>query len=413
MTPATRARPRPARPPAPADPRSPRRVASVLFLLVSVAAVLAATLYPSDQEGADGWDGCVLCGERGLADALLNVALFAPLGVALARLRVPAWAAAGIAALLSAGVEAAQLVVPGRDPSPPDVLFNTAGALVGYAVGRAAEWWLRPSDRAAGGLSLAWSALFALAVALTGVLTAPSTTDADLVGQWNPDLGDFEHYQGHVLSARVGTVPVEPWSVSDSRRLRDALRAGAATEVVMLAGPPPRSPSPLLRIVDWDEEEMLFLAAERSDVIFGYRMRAADLRLDRPLFRAPGALRGVRIDEKVRVTVERTGRRVAVRVGDRTTVARGLDAGSGWTLLFFSTPTSGGMQVMLDGVWIALWMAPLGLWLRRRWEAFVAIGIAIVGMAVVPGMVGLGVVGGAEMVGAAVGLMVGIALRRL
>ncbi len=64
-------------------------------------------------------------------DVALNIALFLPCGALLRLLgRGPSTATAA-AALLSLGIEAAQMYIPGRHPSQLDVLANTLGALAG------------------------------------------------------------------------------------------------------------------------------------------------------------------------------------------------------------------------------------------------------------------------------------------
>jgi VanZ family protein len=88
-----------------------------------------------------------------LSDVLGNVALFVPLGVAVAGAlgpRQPAvrLAAAGAAgAVLSAAIEGVQLLVPGRATDVDDVIFNTLGALVGAAGLLVGERLIRPGGR--------------------------------------------------------------------------------------------------------------------------------------------------------------------------------------------------------------------------------------------------------------------------
>ena len=65
--------------------------------------------------------------------AALNVVLFVPIGAIIAltgRARL-LW----IAPALSVVIETAQWVIPQRNPSVWDVVLNSTGALVGYAVG--------------------------------------------------------------------------------------------------------------------------------------------------------------------------------------------------------------------------------------------------------------------------------------
>lgn len=75
-----------------------------------------------------------------VTDVLGNVLLFLPLGFVTAgalRGRPPVRrlaAAAGFGALLSAGIEGLQLLVPGRATDVDDVIFNGLGTLVGASI---------------------------------------------------------------------------------------------------------------------------------------------------------------------------------------------------------------------------------------------------------------------------------------
>lgn len=90
-----------------------------------------------------------------LTDVLGNVALFMPLGLAVAgalggagrsaALRL-AWAA-GLGAGLSVAIEGLQLLVPGRATDVDDVIFNVLGALVGAALLLVAERATRRGGR--------------------------------------------------------------------------------------------------------------------------------------------------------------------------------------------------------------------------------------------------------------------------
>src|SRR5438477_1941760 len=125
--------------------RMPATLQQRWFLAAAVAAILSATLFPISGGDPEPWLGCVLCGERGIADALINVLLFFPLGAALAATGMP-WARCLLGgALLSAAVEFAQMYIPGRDPSLGDVLSNTLGAGLGAALMPMARSWQLPA----------------------------------------------------------------------------------------------------------------------------------------------------------------------------------------------------------------------------------------------------------------------------
>lgn len=113
------------------------------LLLVSVFVVVLATLWPSGEHGEHSEVNLVplvdvLDTRDGVVNLVGNVALFAPLGL-LAPIRFPVlrsvWRVGAGAAAVSALIEALQyLLLTGRHSDINDIIFNTTGALVGYAV---------------------------------------------------------------------------------------------------------------------------------------------------------------------------------------------------------------------------------------------------------------------------------------
>ncbi|HEX6910800.1 MAG TPA: VanZ family protein, partial [Longimicrobium sp.] len=394
-----------AHPPAPRQTRTP--------LALSLAAIVLATLTPSASEGAAGWDGCLLCGDRGLADALLNVALFAPLGAVLARRGVRAPLALVLAAALSALVEAAQLGIPGRDPSPPDLLFNALGAAAGYAVGVRMDALLRPSARVAGRLALGWSLAFLAVVAGTGWLTATAPPPGPYVGQWTPRLADHPLLPARILDARIGGVHI-PWGrLGPSDSVRAALAGSEPLEARWIVAGRVARPAPLLRVVGAGGDEAAALFIEGEDLVFLRRTRAARLRLDRPALRAPGVIQGVVPGDTVRLRVRMDGRRAWFANDFGWSARDGMGPGRGWALLFSVLSMRGGAARALDGLWLFLWMVPLGLWLRRRRASAVALAIAAAAVAVLPPLASLAPVHVPEALGACGGLLAGAALSRV
>jgi hypothetical protein len=61
-----------------------RRDAALVVL--AIAGILAATTFPTSSSETGHVGFCLVCGERGVSDAFLNLLLFAPLGAALALL---------------------------------------------------------------------------------------------------------------------------------------------------------------------------------------------------------------------------------------------------------------------------------------------------------------------------------------
>jgi hypothetical protein len=182
--------------------KTDRRPASTQRLLVrgsivaTVGVILAVTLSPSERTGDIDWNAvfCVLCSRASTADALANVALFLPLGIALRSWRLSPRRALLLAASLSMFVELAQFGIPGRDPSLSDFIFNTVGAAVGGGIVRLRAC---PKAQVASRLSLLAAIAAGTVLAVTGVLGRVSLPDASY-------FGGSPHLQATTAPLRIG-----------------------------------------------------------------------------------------------------------------------------------------------------------------------------------------------------------------
>lgn len=364
---------------------------SRVVLTLSTAAILVATLRPDLSRGAQAWASCILCGGRGTADALVNLILFAPLGVGLALAGVRARRATLMGALLSALIELAQTAIPGRDPSLGDVLFNTLGTVAGVtAVLLAPRALSLPAPRAAR-LSLAAAGAFAGAVALTGALLQPSYPHSRYFAQWTPHLGHLEWYSGHVRSSRIGTLLLlPPGRVANSDSVRSLLVGSAPITVFAIAGPPPPGLSSLFSIYDQHQREIMLLGPDHHDLVYRYRTGGAFLGFDQPSVRLRGALRGVRPGDSLQVTISSPKRGRFCLGQDRDlTCDLGFSAGDGWALLYYAESFPAWLERLLRAIWLASLVAPVGFWMRRRAESAAALVLLGVGLWLLPDLVGL------------------------
>ncbi|TFV84071.1 VanZ family protein [Microbacterium sp. dk485] len=120
-------------------------VVSALALYVAVAA--AILLSPVSPErlvaAATAWlrdDVGLSTVRQGWVEFAANVALFIPLGALMVIASRRAWIGLALAALISAGAELAQAMLPERTASARDVIANVAGAALGAAAVAAARW---------------------------------------------------------------------------------------------------------------------------------------------------------------------------------------------------------------------------------------------------------------------------------
>jgi hypothetical protein len=342
-------------------------IAGAWVLFILGLTLVPDVLAPGAETPTDVGRWCVVCGERGVADAVLNVGLFVPLGWALARWRGAVLAVA-LGVGLSAGIELAQGGIEGRFSTFGDVVFNGLGTAAG-------AWAARQGGRGVAPI------LAALAVAgLVGpfVLLAPAPTGGVFYGQWTAEFGNLELYGGQMRSATLGGVEVPDGRSRRSAALRRALLERDSLVVEFTAGPAPAGLAPVFSIYDHDRVEILLLGIDGEDLIFHQRTRSSSLRLDRPDLVFRGALAGVLPEDAVRVTLTwGAARAPCLSLNRRNTcdVAPGFAAG--WTLLLYPLPLHSLMDdsrwlTLVDLLWAGAMALPLGWLLARSWTALSA-----------------------------------------
>jgi hypothetical protein len=382
------------------------------FPILWLVVILGVTLVP--LEATDGAPPilCVLCGDGALADGVLNAALFLPLGAALSVAGWRPWRTIALGALLSCGVETAQFVIPGRDPSLSDVLFNTLGTALGVVLAHSAPAVWQPTPRRADVSSIAGALGAASVLSLTGVLLGPSFPEDVYYGGWTPRFGHLEWYGGRVLQASLDGLEIPPGLLRNSPQVRQQLLSGAPIQVRALAGPQPSGLAPLFTIHDGHHSEIALLAVEGDDIVFRYRRRAVDWGLIEPEIRACGALRGVAWRDPLSIVVRRAGSGYCVRVNATEHCALGFTVGTGWTLLFGGQPGFLRLQPALNPCWLAALFFPTGLWARYGWTFVAAVVLSLASLLILPSFIVLLPTPATELVGALAGFLAGWASRK-
>ena len=325
--------------------------------------ILLVTLVGVESGPADRPIGtfCLICGDRGGADALLNVALFVPLGFGVA-LAAGRGAAIGSALLLSLTVEALQVLTPGRFPTLGDVVFNTAGGAIGAvlvgAVAAAPAWLASPDRR-----GRLWLRGFSAALLVVPVvLLAPAAPASDWWMQWTPDLGHMVAYEGRVLDARVGSTPVPDGPMDADPGLRASLVRGADLDVRFVAGAPPAGIAPIVSTYTGDRRQVMMIGADGFDVVYYRRTLANVFALDQPGVRWPAALSAPPGDT-VRLRIARDGGGVCLLLDGRVDCSRSLGVRDGWRVLLGgpTQPLGPGLIYLLGLGWAVLGGVPAGL----------------------------------------------------
>jgi len=358
--------------------RGGRNLAHTAVPLVLVA-ILAATLTPTG--GAT--HGLSLPLDRALADALLNVALFAPLGAALAVTGRATRRVVLLCAMLSIAIETAQFVIPGRYPSVLDVMTNVAGGMVGAFLVRTASQWLRPGPSLARMLT-ACAGIAALGVPILSlVLLSPSETDGTYFGQWTPELEQFERYRGRVIAVALGDETIPPGPHPRSRALERLLHDGAPLRVDAVAGPAPGRLADLFSIYDGEERELVVVGIDGDDLVLRRRTRSVGAGLESPGLRVRHILRDVAPGDTMRIAIARASRGYCVQLNTARECDLGFSPGEGWRLLVSPARPPRAMVAILDLLWMAGLTLPFGYWSRAR---ATILGCAVLGvsLAVVP-----------------------------
>ena len=354
---------------------------------------------------------CIVCGPRGIADAILNVMLFMPLGAALAfgGVRSRDIVLAAFAATLT--VETLQLFIPGRDASAGDLLFNTLGGLLGSAV-PPLNRWARTTVLAK---PAPWSVAAAVAglgiAAAAGGLLRPWFPAIVYYAQWTPSFAHTEQYDGRVLAATLGDLVLNDGRVRRSGELRAQLLAGGQLQLQVRAGRAPARPAPVFNIYDADAREVLSVMADGADLVIRYRMAANRMRLDQPHFRLRGALRGVAAGEEWSMSLRLVKGGLCVRAPEVTACPVLLSIGRGWSVLLYAD-TRPIIEKMLDLLWLLLLFLPAGLFVTRPAQGVILGALCLAGLWWASAAVDLLPLRVPELAAAVGGLALGSLVRR-
>ena len=215
-------------------------------------------------------------------------------------------------------------------------------------------------------------------MAATGLLLRPSLPHSIYFGQWTPNLGHLEWYRGRVLEARLGALALGEGRLSDlaSDEVRALLLARAPLEVRAVAGPPTSRLGSLVSVYDEQQREIVLLGPSRNDLLLRLRTRSVTLGLENPPLRWRGALDGVRVGDTVTVDVRAGASGACLGVNGRDACGVAHSLGEGWALLA-SESLAGFPERVLDVVWLAVLVLPVGLWLR--WGASGVCALAVSG----------------------------------
>lgn len=384
------------------------RTAPTLILSAVTALILTVTLIPSPGEVGSIPISCIFCGEHATADAVSNVILFLPLGMALAWWAPAKRFAWQLGPALSLAIELAQIVIPGRDASLGDALTNTVGTLIGWRVG---HYLLTGASRPAL-RDWPWvAAAFAAVVGVTLGLLAPAPTERVYFGMWTPLLRQFEWYRGRVLGAALDQDTLRPRPLADRKPVRAFIAGTRTLGVRFIAGPRTRSLAPLVSVFDARKQEIMLLGLDGDALVLRYRRHAADWRLDRPDLRFEGAARDWTPGDTLTLSVARMPPGACLTVGDATECVGGDTPGIAWTLLLYPESFPAWLRHLLNLLWLAGLTMLVGWCLGTPRAALAGGAFALAVLWWLPPLFGAAPSPPAELAAAAAGLPVGVLLR--
>jgi VanZ family protein len=398
-----------------------RRVASLLAIggLVFILVVTLTPIPTQAPESAATPFLCLVCGEHGAQDVVLNILLFIPFAFGLRLSGVPTRRVIIASALLAMLVEFLQYaVVTGRDSSLSDILTNSLGGTLGATLARHLDALLRPSAPTARRLAIAWAALWLVVMAVAALAFRPWAPAGPLLVQWARERPPRLPFGGRVTAASLGGVPLPDGRLPAGSELPPPMRAGTTrVRVSVLTGKPPaywRRIFSLLR----DRSAVLGLSQSGHDLVFECPSQAVRLEL-RPM--------AIRLDDAfptdsgvplhLAAEVERQTVRLASTYGGGRSWTLALSPSFGWSLMVPFDYALGPEVHLLTGLWLAGFMFPLGLWWARAGVPVITAvaliaGILVLGLAVLPRLAGYPPVHWSEWAASAAGAALGWACSR-
>ena len=295
-------------------------------------AVLVATLRPGNLATESWIHRCLICGPFGVADAVRNVLLFVPLGFVLPRVLGSYRRALLAMVALTVCIEAGQIIIPGRDSSPVDVLFNSLGGALGAGVFATLGAWLPYRPRPRYGLLFVYVALLLGAVAVFGQGAKPTFPEGTLIGQWAPVRLEYVPFSGLIHSADIEGAPVPAWAIPNGRRTFSQFLDGRPLNVRFTRGTFDRGIQLLVRVVMPSQTELLMIGIKGDGVVVRPRTHFTRWRVFEPITEIPDVLASTATGDDVEVAVFRNNDRYCASVGSRTECVPAVTPGRLWTV---------------------------------------------------------------------------------
>lgn len=409
-------------------PTALRRLAPLAGLVLWALSVAAITLVPGASQVADpgpevGDDFgqlCILCGSRGTADALLNIVLFAPMGLLLSAAGLAAKAIVVLAAATSTTIELVQLTQPGRYPTLGDVVWNTAGGAVGVWSWRLLQDRFRPgsptrlgSRASRHGPFMVATFLFSTWIVFGSLLLRPAATGHTYYILVRPQLALMPVYQGDVRQTKIdGTAVPRGGPLPESSPRMPDLHGDWSLSSHVLLGPEPEAISPVVGVYDGAQSEIALLGIHGTTFVLRIRRLADALRFDRPDYRWEGALDSTRTGDEIRLGARSRTGDICLTVDNSERCGLAPTPGRTWGFLLYLEGPSEAKRRVADLAWIAAISFPIGLLATSLGTATTGAGVVLAVLLGVPAFSGLHAVPPAELFVALLALTFGFTFAR-
>ncbi len=363
------------------------------LVLGSVALIAAATLLPFGAIPASQmpprW--CFDCGGMWLADAISNVLLFLPLGLALAcRGRgIAVVACSGV--LLSFAVEFCQSVgiPPSRSPAIADITANAFGAMLGWLLSRYWRSVCCADARRSAMLAVSW---WLIAVAILALTAAAAQTER--VGEPKAvSLSSIEYapgygwYGGTPISAQVSSAQsAGPWTILHAGTGPIVAHADhGSNEWQVILQSVGRDSANVRRAIFFlhvagDTTADVLIAQHNHDVDLVVRRRASSWGLNFPVISVAGVFSGQSPTDTIRVHVNATNRLMHLEAtrGLRSERAQlALTPAIGWSMIQTLVGVQHPLVPVIQFLWLVTLFFPLAWWSgRTRRAGFLALSAA-------------------------------------
>ena len=328
---------------------------------------------------------CVVCGDAGVADVLLNILLFFPLGVALHALGWPLRRTLLVVATISTSIEVIQgNYLIGRDSCIGDVLSNTTGGIVGWLSYTGLISLGRPTSSSARRGALLLLILMAAIWLATGAGLRPSLTEQFAwIGQPShvgrgpvpfPGTVQRETFDGiDVPNDELGRFA--PWRDSVVIEVDATRNSGELFSRGIV----------LLRIVDTAHTVQVAMDQKGDDAWLRLRLRAADWKLHYPRWLVSHAMR-MSPGEPWRFRWSWLRDRIVIinepiAGPPNPVVTVPLSIGLGWTFVHPFVNQVSESRWLWTTLWLGFWFGWLGWlagWLGARMS--IAIGTTAIGI---------------------------------